>query len=54
MREIHEIREKMSREIKGLTIEERVARVNADLYRLQKEFGFKIAEDLPGYPNLKN
>ena len=47
MQEIHAIREQLSREKRGLTIEERVARSNANIYRLQKEFGFKIAEELP-------
>jgi len=47
MREIHEIREKISRETAGLTPEERTARVNENMYKLQKEFGFKITETLP-------
>jgi hypothetical protein len=47
MREIHEIREQLSREKKGLTIEERVARTNIAIDRVQKEFGIKVIDALP-------
>jgi hypothetical protein len=47
MREIHEIREQLSREKKGLTIEERVARTNIAKDRIQKEFGIKVIDALP-------
>ena len=43
MREIHEIREKMSLEKRGLTIEERVARANASVDELKKR-GIKVAD----------
>ncbi|MDR1093858.1 MAG: hypothetical protein LBL66_06885 [Clostridiales bacterium] len=47
MREIHEIRECLSREKNGLTIEERLARTNAATLELQKKYGFRVIDKLP-------
>ena len=47
MQEVHEIREQLSREKKGLTIEEKVALINDRKERLAKEFGIKVINVLP-------
>ena len=42
MREIHEIREKISREMEGLSPEERARRVNEEARSIIEEYGLKI------------
>ena len=49
MREIHEIREKLGKKKESMTIAERVEKDNAELYRLQKKYGFTIVDVSPDF-----
>jgi hypothetical protein len=47
MREVHEMRMRVHKELKGLTVEERIASIHKSAQRVIKKYGFKFKNYKP-------